>query len=101
MYDILKTVSKPNMSLLMILKLLGYYDKEISTEVEKNTFKINLNKKTKDNKEIFTEEEKKFIKEHGEVAFAQRFNKCPKCGEHMEHIGGCISCMSCSFTKCE
>lgn len=83
------------------LKLLGYYDKEISTEVEKNTFKINLNKKTKDNKEIFTEEEKKFIKEHGEVAFAQRFNKCPKCGEHMEHIGGCISCMSCSFTKCE
>lgn len=51
--------------------------------------------------ELFTQEELDFIKEYGEVTFAQRYNKCPKCGEKMEHIGGCISCMNCSFTKCE
>ena len=52
-------------------------------------------------KGIFTEKELEYIKEYGEVAFAQTFSKCPKCGEKMEHIGGCISCMNCAFTKCE
>lgn len=52
-------------------------------------------------KGIFTEKELEYIKEYGEVAFAQAFSKCPKCGEKMEHIGGCISCMNCAFTKCE
>ena len=52
-------------------------------------------------KGVFTEKELEYIKEYGEVAFAQTFSKCPKCGEKMEHIGGCISCMNCAFTKCE
>ena len=52
-------------------------------------------------KGTFTEKELEYIKEYGEVAFAQAFSKCPKCGEKMEHIGGCISCMNCAFTKCE
>lgn len=51
--------------------------------------------------ELFTEEELKFMDENGEVAFAQRFGKCPSCGEKLEHSGGCITCtFGCGWTKC-
>ena len=85
------------------LKLLGYYEsKKIEEDVlSKEDVGININEERVGKENIFTEAELKFIKEHGEVAFAQRYNKCPKCGEHMEHVGGCISCLNCSFTKCE
>lgn len=52
-------------------------------------------------KEIFSEEEKKFLKENGEGAFALKYNKCPQCGTEILHTGGCVSCPSCSFSKCE
>jgi ribonucleoside-diphosphate reductase alpha chain len=26
--------------------------------------------------------------------------KCPECGEPVEHIGGCVSCPSCGWSKC-
>ena len=26
--------------------------------------------------------------------------KCPSCGEKIEHIGGCIQCLDCGWTKC-
>ena len=84
------------------LQLLGYYDKkqESIMKIEDNKIELKVvNSEIK--KEIFTKEELDFIKEYGEVTFAQRYNRCPKCGEKMEHIGGCISCMNCSFTKCE
>ena len=84
------------------LQLLGYYDKkqEGIIKIEDNKIELKVvNSEIK--KEIFTKEELDFIKEYGEVTFAQRYNRCPKCGEKMEHIGGCISCMNCSFTKCE
>lgn len=28
------------------------------------------------------------------------FEKCPECGEKLEHTGGCISCNSCGFSRC-
>ena len=52
-------------------------------------------------KEIFSEEEQKFLKENGEGAFALKYNKCPQCGTEILHTGGCVSCPSCSFSKCE
>jgi ribonucleoside-diphosphate reductase alpha chain len=55
----------------------------------------------KKEEEIFTEEEKKFLKENGEGAFALKYNKCPQCGTEILHTGGCVSCPSCSFSKCE
>ena len=27
--------------------------------------------------------------------------KCPECGEPLVHSGGCVSCLSCGFSKCE
>lgn len=99
------------------LQLLGYYNKkefvvfgekedmdkswEEAVELIKE-FEEQQKQQTKELKKgIFTEKELEYIKEYGEVAFAQAFSKCPKCGEKMEHIGGCISCMNCAFTKCE
>ena len=55
----------------------------------------------KKEKEIFSEEEKIFLKENGEGAFALKYNKCPQCGVEILHTGGCVSCPSCSFSKCE
>ena len=89
------------------LQELGYYNNnnEIKTVEEikiKNKFTpIDLNIDTNFKKEVFTESEKQFIKENGESAFAQAFNKCPECGEKIERVGGCIQCMNCSYTKCE
>lgn len=65
--------------------------------------KIDLLNKMNEKKEeeVFTEEEKKFLKENGEGAFALKYNKCPQCGTEILHTGGCVSCPSCSFSKCE
>ena len=79
------------------LKELGYYDRVIIEEVAEEI----VEEVKQEERQKFTKEQLKYIEEHGEVAFAQEYNKCPKCGEKMEHIGGCISCMSCAFTKCE
>jgi ribonucleoside-diphosphate reductase alpha chain len=83
------------------LQELGYYDRKVEmtedVKVESNFTPIDLNIK----KEKFTKEEKQYIKENGEVAFAQAFNKCPKCASKIEHVGGCMQCMDCGFTKCD
>ena len=83
------------------LQELGYYDKKVEmtedVKVESIFTPIDLNVK----KEKFTKEEKQYLKENGEVAFAQAFNKCPKCANKIEHVGGCMQCMDCGFTKCD
>ena len=83
------------------LQELGYYDRKVEmtedVKVESKFTPIDLNIK----KEKFTKEEKQYIKENGEVAFAQAFNKCPKCASKIEHVGGCMQCMDCGFTKCD
>ena len=82
------------------LQELGYYGEKVVENKKENKFMpIDLNNIKE--KEMFTEEEKKFIKEYGESSFAQAFNKCPQCGEKIEHVGGCIQCMNCSYSKCE
>ena len=51
--------------------------------------------------EKLTEDERKFIKENGESAFALRFNKCPQCGEELARTDGCVTCIhGCGWTKC-
>jgi hypothetical protein len=45
--------------------------------------------------------ELEFINTHGEIAFAKEYGKCPLCGEQLQHVEGCISCVDgCGFTKC-
>ena len=88
------------------LQELGYYGNKVNKEekvekIEKKESKFtpidlsNVKRKTK-----LTEEDKKYIEENGEVAFAQKHSKCPSCGEKIEHIGGCIQCLDCGWTKC-
>lgn len=42
---------------------------------------------------------KRFIKE-GEKVKIEGSSKCPDCGEHLVYKEGCISCPSCSWSKC-
>lgn len=79
------------------LQLLGYYDKRETMEVVKEK-----EEECKlDKSETFTKEELEFIDQYGEIAFAQRFGRCPVCYEKLSHIGGCIQCGACSWSKCE
>jgi ribonucleoside-diphosphate reductase alpha chain len=55
---------------------------------------------TEIHKEIFTKEEIKFLEKNGDLNYIQNFNKCPLCNEKLLHTDGCISCPSCSYSKC-
>ena len=63
--------------------------------------KVKNEKVIKEEEEKLTEDERKFIKENGESAFALRFNKCPQCGEELARTDGCVTCIhGCGWTKC-
>lgn len=84
-------------SILNILKQMEseFNLKPVTTEIVKN-----IESNTKDNHEIFTEEEKLYLKDNGETSFASRYKKCPLCGEKLEFTSGCLTCQSCGFSKC-
>ena len=47
------------------------------------------------------QEYKDYIKKHGEIEFMKAYHKCPQCFDDIRAEGGCMSCPSCSFSKCE
>ena len=49
----------------------------------------------------FTEAEKAFIEENGQIAYANATNRCPVCNSELQNSGGCISCSNCGFSRCE
>ena len=90
-------LSKGNYCGMAIINEVKTFLKEIE---EKEQPKIK-NKKIEEEKEMFTKEEKDFLKENGESAFAFKYNKCPQCGEELERTDGCITCIKgCGWTKC-
>lgn len=87
---------------LLELQELGYYDNKNNIEEEKviegakfSFIPIDLNNRPK-----FTNEELKFIEEYGESAYSQRYGKCPICNDKIDHVGGCVQCNSCGWSKC-
>ena len=44
---------------------------------------------------------KPYIAKHGEIEFMKSYHKCPMCFSDIEASGGCMSCPSCSYSKCE
>ena len=77
---------------LVELQKLGYY----------NSKPVNVMEEKNDDEEVFTEEEKKYLKEYGEIAFAKKYHKCPICGNDDLATGdGCITDVTgCGWTKC-
>ena len=47
------------------------------------------------------DEYKAYIKKHGEIEFVKSYHKCPQCFDDIRAEGGCLQCMSCSYSKCE
>ena len=75
---------------LLELQNLGYYNKEVEIVKQQN--------KTS---KTFNNEEKKYLEEFGEVAFAKKYHKCPICGNDELYTGdGCMTCLECAWTKC-
>jgi rubrerythrin len=69
---------------------------EYETEIQVHT----TIKEQTTTQEVFSPEEKEFLKANGEVAFSKHYNKCPICGEKLTNIEGCLNCPSCGFSKC-
>ena len=64
---------------------------EIVKEIKENRNQVSANGK----------DELNFMKEYGEISFAQKYNRCPICGDKLLHVGNCANCNSCSWSKCE
>ncbi len=85
---------------------IGFVLKEIQDELWKElkttkmTQKDIVKEEVTQKKSNLTDEEQFFLKENGEVAFANRYKKCPTCGDKLEFSSGCLTCKSCGFSKC-
>jgi ribonucleoside-diphosphate reductase alpha chain len=83
---------------------IGNILKDILKEFKDEDIEDKSKIKTEKNKNVtntLSKDEKKYIKDNGEVVFAKRFNKCPECGETLRQEGGCITCPSCGWSKCD
>lgn len=78
---------------------LGIEENKNKPEKKINEIKSATNESKSNYK--FTKEEKEYLDKNGEIAFALKYNKCPICGNKIEHIDGCISDVTgCGWTKC-
>ena len=83
------------------LKLIGYYDFHREHE---NYSPLTVREEViieEQEKTGLTKDEKEFISKHGQIAFVKSFNKCPECGDGIEHSGGCMICTGCGYSKCD
>lgn len=81
-------ISKGNTCPSAILNILKNFEKDMGLDAhEKAIIKID-------------EEERKEIEENIERE-ADYVTRCPECGEIIDVTGGCYTCRSCGFSKCE
>ena len=95
-------VSKGNSCGTSILYCLLDVENDLRNETLKEL--INLNYYNDDNvKQIenigLTQEELNYIEENGETAFANKYHKCPECGDKLDTVGSCLQC-KCGYSKC-
>lgn len=93
-------LSKGSSCATAILNILKQMERDFDLEPIATEIVKNIENNTKDNHEIFTEEEKLYLKDNGETSFASRYKKCPLCGDKLEFTSGCLTCQSCGFSKC-
>ena len=94
-------LSKGSSCATAILNILKGMETEFNLKPIVTEIVGNIENKSKNNDDIFTDEEKLYLKENGEISFASRYKKCPLCGDTLEFASGCLSCQSCGFSKCE
>ena len=95
-------VSKGNSCGTSIIYCLLDVENDLRNETLKEL--INLNYYNNDNvKQIenigLTQEELNYIEENGETAFANKYHKCPECGDKLDTVGSCLQCKG-GYSKC-
>ncbi|HFD2052127.1 TPA: adenosylcobalamin-dependent ribonucleoside-diphosphate reductase [Clostridium perfringens] len=97
-----KDTSKGNSCPVAIGFVLKEIQKELWDElkIKKSGEKITIKTEKVEKNTMLTKEEQVFLKENGEVAFANKYKKCPTCGEKLEFSSGCLTCKGCGFSKC-
>ena len=72
--------------------LLDMYN-EVHNDIFESVFEVDI-----DDDEIIKEED---IKNNVDVSPTTDYRKCPECSEPLVFEGGCMTCKSCGWTKCE
>jgi len=81
--------------------------KEIQEEIDDEEFIeevkfVSIKEPSNVKEEIFSQEQLEKIKKYGEISFAKEYNICPRCATKLNHVEGCISCLSgCGWSKCD
>lgn len=72
--------------------LLDMYN-EVHNDIFESAFEVDI-----DDDEVIKEED---IKNNVDVSPTTDYRKCPECSEPLVFEGGCMTCKSCGWTKCE
>ena len=72
--------------------LLDMYN-EVHNDIFESAFEVDI-----DDDEVIKEED---IKSNVDVSPTTDYRKCPECSEPLIFEGGCMTCKSCGWTKCE
>ena len=51
--------------------------------------------------DLIDEEVTLWYRETGETSFVEKFMKCPLCAKEISIVGGCKTCSSCGYSKCD
>lgn len=95
-------LSKGGSCSIAILNEIKAYLKEMDVEETETEPTVKVKVKAKVEAQlVLTDTEKAYIKKNGDIAFGKEFHKCPSCADKLEYNGGCLSCASCGWTKCE
>lgn len=103
-----KELSKGSSCATAILNILKDFEKELNLKPIISSNLDELSKAEdrliegikKQNQEIKDEMEQ-YKRVNGETAFAKKYMICPLCNDEIHFEGGCLSCPSCGWSKCE
>jgi ribonucleoside-diphosphate reductase alpha chain len=69
--------------------------KELIVDVEEEVIEKVINEPAD-----FSDSERKYLEQFGDIAFSKKYKKCPVCREELNNTDGCLTCISCGWSKC-
>lgn len=92
-----RELSKGTSCATSILNILNEFEKEMNLEPVTPCIIEECKNETNE----LNDKQKEYLDKYGEISFAKHYNICPICHEELSHDGGCLTCLSCGWTKCE
>lgn len=103
-----KELSKGSSCATAILNILKDFEKELNLKpiISSNLDELSkaedrLVEGIKKQNQEMKDEMEQYKRINGETAFAKKYMVCPLCNDEIHFEGGCLSCPSCGWSKCE